>query len=167
MKEGVIFKKFPGHTAEEISFYAPKPLSDHKPERVVVIAGTNDLTRAKYDKGKIDEYEVVDSILKIGRAAREQGAEKIYLSSILIRRGYEYREAARKVNDLLYMACLAEDFMYLDHSDIAMEHISTDGIHPNPLGSAILKYNILSVFDTFNSELMDFKEDYERACSRC
>ena len=167
-EEGVIFKKFPGHTAEEISFYAPKPLSDHKPDRVVVIAGTNDLTRAMYEKSKVNEYQVVESILKIGRAARDQGAKKIYLSSIVVRRGYYYREAVNRVNDLLYMACLAEDFLYLDHSMITMDHISSDGIHPNEFGAAILKFNILSVFDSFRSELIDFREEYERAVgSRC
>ena len=167
-EEGVIFKKFPGHTAEEISFYAPKPLSDHKPDRVVVIAGTNDLTRAMYEKSKVNEYQVVESILKIGRAARDQGAKKIYLSSIVVRRGYYYREAVNRVNDLLYMACLAEDFLYLDHSMITMDHISSDGIHPNEFGAAILKFNILSVFDSFRSDLIDFREEYERAvASRC
>ena len=130
--QGVIFKKFPGHTAEEISFYAPKPLSDYSPDRVISIAGTNDLTRATYEKGHIDEYKVVESILKVGRAARNQGAKKIYISSIVIRRGYYYREGARRVN-VLYMACLAEDFIFLDHSAITMDHISSDGIHPNQL----------------------------------
>ena len=120
-----------------------------------------------YEDDIVDEYEVVESILKIGRAARDQEVEEIYLSSIVVCRGYRYLEAINRVNDLLYMACLAEEFLYLDHSNIVMDHISTDGIHPNHFGAAILKYNILSVFDTFRSELMDFKDDFDRAVSRC
>ena len=73
----------------------------------------------------------------------------------------------RRVNDLLYMACVAEHFVYLDQSGITMDHISSDGIHPNSYGSTILKYNILSVFDTFDRDLMDFRNDYEWAISAC
>ena len=164
-KEGIIFKKFPGHTAEDIAFYAPKPLSDVNPDQVVVIAGTNDLTRAMYEKDSVDEYHVVESILKVGRAAKNQGAKKVFLSSILDRRGYHYREAIKRVNDLLYMACIAEDFVFLDQCDITLDHISLDGIHPNPSGTAILKFNILCVFSSFDSNFMDFKEEYERAKS--
>ena len=51
----------------------------------------------------------------------------------------------------------------MDQCDITLDHISSDGVHPNPNGTAILKYNILSAFSTFDRNLMDFKEDYERA----
>ena len=163
--ERILFKRFPGHTAEEIAFYATKPLSDNKPDKVIIVAGTNDLTRAVYDKGTIDEYEVVQSLMKIGRAAREHGAKKIYVSSIMTRRGYRYCEGIKKVNDLLYMACVAEDFLFMDHADITMAHISADGIHLNAHGTAILFYNILSVFDSFDGDLIDFKKDYEHAMS--
>ena len=166
-EEAVIFKQFPGHTADEIAFYAPKPLSDCKPERVIIVAGTNSLTKSMYEKNCVDEYEVVESILKIGRAARGHGAGKICISGLLVRRGYPYQEAVRRVNDLLYMACVAEHFVYLDQSGITLDHISSDGIHPNHYGSTILKYNILSVFDSFDRDLMDFRDDYEWAISAC
>ena len=71
----------------------------------------------------------------------------------------------KKVNDLLYMACIAEDFIFMDQCDIKFDHISSDGIHPSPSGTAILKFNILSVFSSFDSNLSDFKEEYERAKS--
>ena len=64
-KEAVIFKRFPGHTAEEMAYYAPKPLHDYKPDQVVIIAGTNSLTQAFYEKGVVDEYEIVESVMKI------------------------------------------------------------------------------------------------------
>ena len=69
------------------------------------------------------------------------------------------------MNELLYMACVAEDFFFMDQCDITLDHISSDGVHPNPSGTAILKYNILSVFRTFDRNYMDFKEEYERAMS--
>ena len=61
----IIFKRFPGHMAEEMAYYAPKPLINSKPEQVIVIAGTNSLTREVYQSGRVDEYKVVDGILQI------------------------------------------------------------------------------------------------------
>ena len=146
-----------------MAFYAPKPLGDIKPDQVVVIAGTNSLSKSIYQNGAVDEYEVVDGILEIARAARNHGAKKIFVSSILVRRGYQYRDIVPRVNDLLYMACLAEDFVYMDQDDITLGHLDSDGLHPNFYGSTILKHNILSVFRTFNREHMNFRGDLEKA----
>ena len=71
----------------------------------------------------------------------------------------------KKLNELLYMACVAEDFVFMDQADITMAHISSDGIHLNSYGTAILFYNILSVFDTFDRNFIDFRNDYEYAMS--
>ena len=106
---------------------------------------------------------MVDGILEIARAARNHGAKKIFVSSILVRRGYQYRDIVPRVNDLLYMACLAEDFVYMDQDDITLGHLDSDGLHPNFYGSTILKHNILSVFRTFNREHMNFRGDLEKA----
>ena len=160
--EKIIFKRFPGHTAEEMSFYAEKPLRDQKPEKVVIVAGTNDLTRDMFEKECVDEFAVVESLMKIGRTAREYGAKMIHISSIMVRRGNWYRGVVEKVNDLLYMACVAENFLYMDQADITMAHISSsDGVHLNSHGTTILLFNILSTFDTFDASFMDFKIDYE------
>ena len=164
-ERSVVIKRYPGHTAEDIAFYAPKPLDDNKPGRVIVIAGTNDLTRSMYDKGTVDEYEVVESILKIGRAARDHGAKKIHISGIMTRRGYKYGEIVRRVNNILYMACMVEDFVFMSQDDIKPAHISKDGIHLNLHGTVILMLNVFSVFNTFNINLIDFKEDYDYAIS--
>ena len=161
----VLFRRFPGHTAEDIAFYVSKPLSAEKPDNVIIVAGTNDLARASYEKEEIDEFEVVESILKIGRAAREHGAKKICISSIMVRRGHRYREVVKKVNDLLYMTCVAEEFNFIDQDDITLAHISQDGVHLNANGTIILLYNILSVFSTFDRNLIDFMKDYQYAKS--
>ena len=145
-----------------MSFYAEKPLRDQKPEKVVIVAGTNDLTRDMFEKECVDEFAVVESLMKIGRTAREYGAKMIHISSIMVRRGNRYRGVVEKVNDLLYMACVAENFLYMDQADITMAHISSsDGVHLNSHGTTILLFNILSTFDTFDASFMDFKIDYE------
>ena len=118
-----------------------------------------------HENDKVDEFQVVESIMKICRTARQHGAKKINVSSIIVRRGYRYQEIVRKVNDVLYMACVAENFEFIDQDNITMAHISSDGIHLNAHGTVMLLFNILSVFSKFDSSVMDFKKDYDYAVS--
>ena len=76
----MIFKKFPGHTADEISHYAAKPLGDIKPRRVIIFAGTNDIGREVQLGRTVNEYQVVESIMKTARLARDMGAESVQKS---------------------------------------------------------------------------------------
>ena len=162
-EEEVVFKRFPGHTADELSFYAPKPLHDTKPNQVVIIAGTNDIGR-EVDSGRVvNEHEVVENILKIGRIARDTGAEKIFVSSIIVRHGYQYKSAVKRFSNLLESACSSEGFWFLDQSDITSSHIGYDGVHLNFHGQTLLKMSILSCFNTFNPYFTDFGYDYENS----
>ena len=162
-EESIIFKRFPGHTADEISHYAAKPLYDNKPKQVIVIAGTNDLSREVFLGNTVNEHQVVGSLLTIARTARDAGAEKVHISGILVRHGRQYQNAIKRINQLLEVRCSEEGFIYMDQSEILPCHISMDGIHPNFYGTTILKMNILSCFYTFNPYFTDFDYDYERA----
>ena len=129
----------------------------------MIIAGTNDLTKAVYTTGVVDEYEVVKHVRAIGDAARIRGAKKIHVSGILVRWGHQYKNAINRVNNLLQAMCSEQNFYYMDQGDITTDHISGDGIHPNFHGTTILKHNILSVFNSFNPYLSNFEGDYEKA----
>ena len=161
--EAAIFKKFPGHTADEIAYYAAKPLYDNKPNQVIVIAGTNDLTRELYRGNTVNEYEVVENLMKIGRTARDAGAHKVHISAIMARHGYQYKNPIIRINNLLQYRCSLEGFHYMDQSEISSDHVSSDGVHLNFFGLTVLKMNILSCFHTFNPYLSDFLQDYEHA----
>ena len=102
--------------------------------------------------------------MKIGRKARDHGAKKICISSIMVRRGYRYRNIVKKVNDLLYMVCIAEDFIYMDQADITMAHVSSsDGVHLNANGTAILLFNMITYIDPLQCKLVCY--DYEKSPS--
>ena len=118
-----------------------------------------------YGHGSVNEYEVVRSVLDIGRYARESGAKKIFISDILVRWGRKYDNIIIRVNNLLRRMCLEENFMYIDQSDITLDHISFDGIHPNFYGRNVLKMNIMLCFNSFNPYFTDFGYDYERSIS--
>ena len=83
-EENVIFKRFPGHTADELRHYASKPLFDEKPSQVIVIAGTNDINRDVHPGSTVNEHKVVEDLMGIARTAREAGAGKIFVSSVMV-----------------------------------------------------------------------------------
>ena len=71
-------KKYPGHTADEINYYADHPLEHIKPKQVIVIAGTNDISEG-YREKNLDETKIVANILNIARKAKFYRADKVYI----------------------------------------------------------------------------------------
>ena len=162
-EEEVIFKRYPGGTADDISYYSVKPLQESKPKRVIIVAGTNDISR-DVDQGRtVNEYEVVENLMKTARFARVMGAETVHVSAVIVRHGYQYRNPVSRVNNLLEATCATEGFVFMDQSDISSSHISMDGVHLNFHGQTLLKMNILSCFHTFNPFFTDFGYDYDVA----
>jgi lysophospholipase L1-like esterase len=130
---------------------------------VIIVAGTNDISR-DVDRGRtVNEYEVVENLMKIARKAREVGAETVHVSAIIVRHGYQYKNPVKRVNNLLEATCVSEGFLFMDQSEISSSHIAKDGVHLNFYGITLLKMNILSCFHTFNPYLTDFEYDYDRA----
>ena len=91
------------------------------------------------------------------------GTKKIFVSSVLPRWGYEFKNVITRVNQLLDRMCAEEGFTYLAHSDITTRHICNDGLHPSFYGQVILKMNILCCFNSFNPYLCSFEPLYEKA----
>ena len=157
--EEVIVNKHPGATAEEIAHYSLLPLARLKPTQVIIVAGSNDVSR----NGKLlSEYDIVDNILRTARYAKEVGTRNIFVSSVLERWGFEHRNLIKRINRLLESMCREEGCIFLDHSDITAAHICDDGLHLNSRGHVILKMNILQCFRTFNPYLCDFETYYEK-----
>ena len=101
--------------------------------------------------------------MAIARMARKVGADKIFVSAIIVRHGHQYCNPVTRVNNLLQTRCSEEGFYFMDQSDISPRHISGDGVHLNFYGQTVLKMNILSCFNTFNPYFNDFEYDYERS----
>ena len=65
-RNGIIFKKFYGHTSVEMGHHAKYHIVEDKPDTVIVIAGTNDVSRDQ-KKGIFNAGVTAKNILKIGR----------------------------------------------------------------------------------------------------
>ena len=77
---------------------------------------------------------------------RQYGAKNIFVSSVIMTRVYQYRDVVAELNDFLYMACIAEGFLYMSQDDIELAlKLGSDGIHLNSYGNTILKFNIVCV----------------------
>ena len=139
--EEIIMKNFVGATAEEISHYAAHPLTCIQPSQVIIIGSTNDISRQHRDK-ILNEESIVNNILYINRKAKEVGADRIFVSNILVRWGHKYKDTISCINNILELMCREEGFLYFDQSDITTRHISKDGLHPNKYGIVILKMNL-------------------------
>ena len=161
--EKVITKRHPGSTADEISFFSKKTLNDIRPDQLIIIAGTNDISRGLRDT-TLNEFKIVDDILDIGRSATQVGTKKVFISSILVRSRNQYTYTITRVNNLLEKMCNEQGFIFLDNSDITNRHISRDGLHPNKYGCTILKMNILKCFLSFNPYIFcNFDDLYNEA----
>ena len=160
--EDIILKKFSGATADEISHYVSHPLQMIQPSQMIIIAGTNDISNGCRDRS-LNEYKVVNDILNIARKAKTFGTNNIYISSIIVRWGYQYGNIITRINNLLENSCREEGLLYLDHLDITMRHISNDGLHLNIYGNTIMKMNLLKCFYSFNPFLCHFDKFYDYA----
>ena len=119
------------------------------PTQVIIIAGSNDISH-EYRKVIPDENKIVNNIVNIANKAREHGTQKIFISGIMVRKAYFYKNIIGRINELLYKKCQEEGFIYLDQSDISPKHIWNDGLHLNKHGMTILKMNLSKCFYTFN-----------------
>ena len=161
-EENAIIKKFPGATSGDILHYASRHLDKIRPERFIVVCGTNDLP--EHWGERLSEWEIATEILKIGQLARNFGVKEIFLSAIINRQGVFYARKLKKVNSILSTACSQQGFYFLDHSEIhSFYHLDEEGLHLNVLGTSILKMNILKCFNTFNPYFNTFLTTYERA----
>ena len=160
--EKAVIKKFPGATAKELAHYSVHALSELRPFRAVIVAGTNDLNRHN-NKEFVDPVQVVRSIITIGLNAKGLGVKEIVICGITVRQGPRYRKLIPRLNMLLQAECLRENFLFVDMDGISYRHLADDGLHLNHYGSAIMKMNILKVFNTFNPFFNDFIDLYDKA----
>jgi len=119
-----------------------------KPKVVVILAGTNDIAG---NTGPASEESIIGNIISMAQLANANGI-KVVLSSILPVYDYPWKPGIEPVRKIAFinqsLKKYAEDngMIYLDYfSAMADERkglsttISTDGVHPNQAGYAIMK----------------------------
>ena len=110
----VYSKTFPGACTADMHDYV-KPSMKHEPHLAIIHTGTNDL---RFNKSP---SEIATEIMQLGTSLKSTENE-VVISSI-IKRGDKLNDKASKVNDILYKKCSEEGILFLDNSNILMEHI--------------------------------------------
>ena len=110
----------------------------HKPDVIILHAGTNDLKLTKSPKGN---FEII--ILALGM---KTDVNEVIVSGI-VTRDDERNEKGRKVNDFLIIECAKYALCFLDNSNISKKHLNGSALHLNYHGTVALINNFLRIIN--------------------
>ena len=143
INEKVLIRKNPGHTAVELAKYLKIQIEFNDPDKVVVIAGTNDLSYSLQDKTFVAE-QIAEKILEVGRVGKRHNIPVVTISSLFVRKNYEKNRYTQEVNEILKTKCADEGFKYIDQGNIKRNDISSDNLHLDDSGISKLRTNLLN-----------------------
>ena len=135
--------KFPAATAEQIADYTPSNVRRNKPDGLLIHAGTNSLG-VKDGEGEVlwTDEEIAEQIADIGLRARQDGVRKIFISSLISRRGRFFNDRISNINSILHEICHQNDFIFISNCNINFSHLE-DSLHLTDEGSSVLNENFL------------------------
>lgn len=135
-------KAFPGGTSEQIAHYCTHTLSTDNPDTVIINAGSNDIQNLECDV-------IAKNILRIVDICRDNGVNKVFVSSIIYRRGLNHKVS--ELNNLLKSRQLIHDYILIDNSNVTSCHIWVDNIHPNNQGVENIANNFINAINRYNT----------------
>ena len=136
-----MIKKFPGQTAVEIAMYTECQIQLNKPDQIMVIAGTNDISFA-HQADTFCAEEIAEKIIEVGKVGSKHGVP-IIVSGLFVRRKYNaMNRCIKAVNEILLQRCQEEGFEFMSQDNIKERDIYRgDGLHLGKEGSAKLMKN--------------------------
>ena len=92
--ETALKRDFPGATASQINHFVKASHAEDKPEKIIICAGTNNLTK------KIQSpQDTAKEIMEIVQTCHLSGVQTIYISSLICRPSYQ--KEINEINKLL------------------------------------------------------------------
>lgn len=135
-KSNAFRKTYLGASPKELHHYIAKPLEDEHPDTCIINVGTNRI-------GKDDSFVIANDIIKCVNRCKEFGANKVIVSNITYRPGYN--KSIKGVNDILHANKILNDFEIIYNDNINASHLWRDNLHLNNNGRDILARNIINV----------------------
>ena len=133
----MIKRVYPGATASCVNHYVTATITEDKPEKVVICAGTNNLT-----KKERTPRDTVNEIMDIVETCKKGGIKQIFVSSLICRP--EFQKEVDEMNKLLKYYAGIYGFVFIDNSDIHDEHLWRDKVHLNNKDINLLATNYIS-----------------------
>ena len=135
--------KFHGRKAHEITEYMPVNIEKDKPKSVVIVASGNGVpTENQCSLSQLEK--IVNDVVSSGTLCKDNGVEKVIISSFLPRQSAFYQARRHNLNKMLQSECVAKGFEFIANDNIMVnKHVSDDGVHLNAKGSSLLCKNIV------------------------
>ena len=150
-RETVKINKYPAAHADQIRLYAQYTLQIDKPTQVIINAGSNDVSYDMWNGGANPEI-ITERVLNIARDARAASVQHIYISGLMQRKGWQYKEIIDEINLRLRVRCIAEQFHFDINGNINLSDLS-DGLHLNQQGNRKFIKNLLQCCHSYNPYL--------------
>ena len=90
-----------------------------------------------------------NNIINIGLNCKNHDINKVFISSILVKKTPKLSRIIRRVNDQLRELCEINGFLFINNDMIATDHLWRDVIHLQDIGTNILTKHFYQVFNNF------------------
>ena len=115
-------------------------LEEDKPDIVILCFGTNNLTKKRQS-----EREVTHEIIDVVNICHNLGVNKVYVSGILFRPAYKNK--INEINRIIELNASTHDYIFIDNSNIQLEHLWRDKVHLNDKGTVLLANNFIDILN--------------------
>ena len=141
--------KHPGATAGQIHSYCDWWYKNWLPNRIIAVAGANDMLYEQRNTGEINnEEEIAERVISIGIEARDRGVDEICILGLYSLNDI-YDTYTTRFNDKLSKRCTELGFKFVSNSNIELCDLA-DGLHVNNRsGHNKLKHNILQCCESY------------------
>ena len=131
------FCSFSDTNPKQLHHYIIPTLIDDKPDAIAIRASKNDiLNRANHE-------DIARSIINIGLDCKVNGVNKVFISSILVRKNPNLTAIVCRVNDMLRDLCEKNGFSFICNDVITTNYLWKDGVYLQDMGKHILSNHFL------------------------
>ena len=102
--------------------------------------------------GDANPEVIAERVLNIARDARAANVKYIYVSGLMTRKGWVYKEIIDEVNLRLRLGCITEQYDFINNSNIYLSDLC-DGLHLNQQGNRKFIKNLLQCCHSYNPYL--------------
>ena len=144
-------KRFSGANTTQLDHYVIPVLVDEKHQTVVILLGSNDITRFNYHD--VDVNDLANRIVQIGLKCRYYSVESIAILSVFVRNDNNLNKLIRGVNISLKHLCKVYGFDFICNDRIGKDLLWRDDLHLTDGGTSFLVINFLNFLNSFHKHV--------------